>query len=261
MSQDNPIIVSVPFHGDTITCIETPEGVFVPLKPLCEGINLDFSAQYRRMNRDLGLWGIAVMATPSALGGQEMACIPVNRIAAWLFSMDASRVKPEVQERLRLYQREAADVLDRHFRQLGSEKDEIIAIQAEQLAFCHAELVKAQPRFAQIHYLWRDVPEGWTPEKPRGLALAKYYEMFHTMQECGLLPLPNAADAKPASTIARVREMRYELIMAKSALQKAGLPLRQDTPEPVQSDLEAHLQRRAAKTLPGIATVGQDGDA
>lgn len=212
MSEDNRTLISVPFHGDTITCIETPDGVFVPLKPCCEQMKLDFSAQYRRMNRDLELWGIAVMATPSALGGQEMACIPVNRIAAWLFSMDASRVKPEVQQKLRLYQREAADVLDRHFRLRDEERAEEIRQLRGQLEHCHAHLRAALPKWGQIIALLETGTFGLATIAARvAMTQDRLYAETQAIRRCGMLMPEGVRDNSAPSWLARIEALERQL--------------------------------------------------
>lgn len=111
-------IVTVNFRGDQLYGFEADDGVFVALKPIVRALGLDWSAQYRRVQRDPVLSeGIAMMATPYGLGGdQEAVCLKMDLVNGWLFGIDSARIKDEaVREKVILYQRECHGVLFRHF--------------------------------------------------------------------------------------------------------------------------------------------------
>ena len=251
MSQDKLEVIPVPFHGDTITAIETPAGEFVAIKPICDRIGVSDRAQRKRVSADPERWGGTVMVLPSAGGVQETFCIPLNRVAAFLFTITVSRVKPEAREALRLYQAEAADVLDRHFRLRRADLTDAIAILTGQLAACHAEIVKANPRMAQIYYLWQPGEPEIRQVKPRGLSVAKWFDIVDRMQDGGMLTVAAASDTGPQTMAARMRELQRDLNLANAALakvqQRDARPDKAVPPEPVPSDLEADLQRRAEK--------------
>lgn len=135
---------SVVFYEDRIVAVEVvgPEGqpeIFVPVRPLCEFLGLNWSAQFRRIQRDAVLSGsarsvllspsqtrqgagVAIMATPppgaaeGAAAPQEMVCLPLTMLHGWLFGIQASRVKPEYRDAIVRYQREVYQVLWRAFR-------------------------------------------------------------------------------------------------------------------------------------------------
>ena len=48
---------------------------------------------------------------------REMICLPLKYIPGWLFGINANRVKPEIRERLIIYQRECYDVLSEAFQE------------------------------------------------------------------------------------------------------------------------------------------------
>ncbi len=60
MSQNKALVPveqkSVDFYGDKITAVLVEENerrqVFVPVRPICDYLGIDWSAQYRRINRD-----------------------------------------------------------------------------------------------------------------------------------------------------------------------------------------------------------------
>ncbi|WP_051125916.1 phage antirepressor N-terminal domain-containing protein [Pseudovibrio sp. FO-BEG1] len=118
-------IVPVEFQGDTLWGFEQSDGVFIALKPMVEAIGLDWSAQYRRVNRDPILKeGIAIMATPLGRGGDQKAiCLRLDLINGWLFTIDSNRIKDEsIRLRVLDYQRECYGVLSQHFLGLRNEQ-------------------------------------------------------------------------------------------------------------------------------------------
>lgn len=110
---------TVLFYDDEITAVRLEDGrVFIPVRPVCDRLGVDWSAQRKRINRDAVLseesQGVAVTATPG--GQQEMLCLPLDYISGWLFGINADRVNPEVRERLIRYQRECYKVLAEAFQ-------------------------------------------------------------------------------------------------------------------------------------------------
>lgn len=119
----------VPFHGHPLLTTNDGDIVRVAMKPICEAIGLDWSAQFRRIKRHPVLGstvammatvaggGIAMMATPSDGGAQDTVTLPLDFLNGWLFGIDASRVKPEIRDRLIDYQRECFAALAAYWQQ------------------------------------------------------------------------------------------------------------------------------------------------
>ena len=103
----------VAFYGDNLPAGQLADGtILVPLRPICEALGLDWSAQRRRLLRDPVLAserGVAVMATPT--GPQEMVILPLRVLPGWLFGVSAARVRPELRAKILRYQRECYEVL------------------------------------------------------------------------------------------------------------------------------------------------------
>lgn len=109
-------LTTISFHDDTLFAVEAPEGVFVALKPICDGLGIDPKKQRERIQRDPILAeGGATMALPSAGGVQETFCLRLDLLQGWLFGIDVGRVKAEAQPRVLAYQRECFAVLHGHF--------------------------------------------------------------------------------------------------------------------------------------------------
>ena len=117
------------FYNDRVTAVLVETGgervVYVPLRPICELIGVDWSAQRKRVNGDPVLskyvQGVAVTATPSAGGrgggAQETLCLPLDYLNGWLFGINAERVRPELRERVIRYQENCYHVLAAAFRE------------------------------------------------------------------------------------------------------------------------------------------------
>ncbi|WP_343314239.1 phage antirepressor N-terminal domain-containing protein [Brucella sp. BE17] len=112
-------ITTIPFHGANIlvSAGETPETTMVAMKPVVEGMGLDWSYQSRKLNEHPVLSkGVAIIAIPSAGGIQDALALPLNRLHFWLATLQPNKIKDiSVREKVIVYQTEAADVLFDHF--------------------------------------------------------------------------------------------------------------------------------------------------
>ncbi|MCP4426957.1 MAG: hypothetical protein GY803_20905, partial [Chloroflexi bacterium] len=154
------------FYEDEVTAVlvklDGTQQVFVPLRPICNYLGVDWSAQSRRTNRDPVLvdevMSVAITATDIESGSKrprtsEMACLPLDLLNGWLFGINANRVKDEVRPRLIRYQRECYRVLSEAFQEgrltADSSFDELLqtdseAVQAYKMALAVVKLARNQ---------------------------------------------------------------------------------------------------------------------
>jgi hypothetical protein len=114
----------VEFYGDEIPAVVVDDGqIFVPLRPICDFLGVDWSAQSRRIRRDTVLSESTSTVAVTATDGREreMLCLQLDYLNGWLFGINANRVKSEVKEKLILYQRECYRVLADHFQEPAPE--------------------------------------------------------------------------------------------------------------------------------------------
>jgi P22_AR N-terminal domain len=108
----------VDFYGDAILVAQgDDEMIWVPLRPLCDHLGLNWSGARQRVNRDPVLseaQGVCIIHTPG--GDQRMLCLPLDLIPGWLFGVTVSKVRPELQEKILRYQRECFRVLWNAFK-------------------------------------------------------------------------------------------------------------------------------------------------
>ncbi|WP_114152642.1 phage antirepressor N-terminal domain-containing protein [Chromobacterium haemolyticum] len=103
--------VPVPFRGATLYLVERNNEPYTPMKPIVEGMGLDWKAQYRRLTDSVERWGMVIMTIPSGGGGQEMMCMPLRKLAGWLMTIQTNRVKPEIRDHIVAYQNECDEAL------------------------------------------------------------------------------------------------------------------------------------------------------
>jgi hypothetical protein len=135
------------FYEDAITAVQVNENgrtqILIPLRPLCDHLELNWSGQLQRIKRDPVLAGElrSVFVTQAEPGRsattaaseatREMICLPLDFLNGWLFGVNAGRVKDSVRERFIRYQRECHRALFEAFNEgrLTSEPgfDELLA--------------------------------------------------------------------------------------------------------------------------------------
>ena len=100
---------SIDFYGDEVlgalVRVDSEICVYIPLRPLCDYLRLDWSSQRKRINRDEVLRtevrGVVIMTTP--LGGrQEMLCLPLDILPGWLFGITTCAADRRSGDRSRL---------------------------------------------------------------------------------------------------------------------------------------------------------------
>lgn len=109
------------FYDDELTAVivETADGhiTYVPIKPIVDYLGLAWTGQQQRVQRDPILSEVALIvriesATMAQSGGNpNVLCLPLDFINGFLFGIQVSRVKPELQDKVLLYQRECYRVL------------------------------------------------------------------------------------------------------------------------------------------------------
>ncbi len=146
---------SVPFYGDDLVAVQQPDGtIFVLFARLCGNLGLNQQAQARRVQRHAVLQkGLVSISVETDGGVQTAQCLKLSLLPLWLSGVQTTRVKPELQQRLVLYQEEAADVLWQAFKPqilvhetaIGSAEDQHALQQLQQIA----ELGRAITRMAE----------------------------------------------------------------------------------------------------------------
>ncbi|MCZ7669194.1 MAG: ORF6C domain-containing protein [Chloroflexi bacterium] len=126
MSEEQALIPTVQktvtFYEDEITAvsIQTADGqeIYVPIGQFCELLGVNRRTQMQKINDDAVLSRKIANITVSSSGGpQATYCLPLDYLNGWLFGINANRVKPDVRDRLILYQEKCYKVLVEAFRE------------------------------------------------------------------------------------------------------------------------------------------------
>jgi len=89
----------------------------VAIRPICDALGIDFSAQLQRLKRDEILNSTVVTIT--TVGGdkkeREMATIPLKYVFGWLFTIETSKMKEETKDAVLQYKIMCYDALYNYF--------------------------------------------------------------------------------------------------------------------------------------------------
>ena len=153
------------FNDDQITAalvlMNGQQQIYVSIRQMCELLGVAYQGQIRRINDDPVLSkhvkGVNIMFTPNTDGrggGRQVTnCLPIDYLNGWLFGINAKRVRPEVRERLIIYQEKCHRVLARAFRAGELTSDEAFesllnvdspSVQAYKMIMAMAEMARQQ---------------------------------------------------------------------------------------------------------------------
>ncbi|MEM7333575.1 MAG: phage antirepressor N-terminal domain-containing protein [Chloroflexota bacterium] len=110
------------FQGRKITAVLVQdkngrENVYVPLRPLVQGMGLDWSAQRKRIKKNPVLSdvciSVAVTATETGRGkgSRNILSIPISHLNGMLFGINADRVREDIRPLLIEYQKNCYQIL------------------------------------------------------------------------------------------------------------------------------------------------------
>lgn len=102
--------INVPFHGDGLYLVSYDGEPFVPMKPVVEGMGLDWASQFTKIKQRFAK-GIVEIAIPSKGGIQSMTCLAFRKFAGWLHTINVGKVRADLREKVARYQEECDDVL------------------------------------------------------------------------------------------------------------------------------------------------------
>lgn len=106
-------MTKIPFHGDTLEA--TGDGEWAAVKRICENLGIAPQSQSAKLKKKA--WATTTMIVAVAEDGKsrEIFCVHRDSFAMWLATIEPSKVRPEIREKLIAYQKEAAEVLAAHF--------------------------------------------------------------------------------------------------------------------------------------------------
>ncbi len=93
--------------GDEVLAVRAEDGsIYLPLRPICASLGLSYQPQRRRIQRDPALEeGMREIRLQTGGGRQATACMALNLVPYWLSTIEVSRVRPALQDKLTVYRR------------------------------------------------------------------------------------------------------------------------------------------------------------
>lgn len=102
--------ITVPFHNAELYIVEYEGQPYTPMKPIVDGMGLDWKSQFVKLKQRFEQ-GMVEITIPTKGGLQTMLCLLLRKLPAWLYSIHANKVKPELRDTVIKYQSECDDVL------------------------------------------------------------------------------------------------------------------------------------------------------
>ena len=155
LKPQSPQLETVWFHEHPILIANLDKTYFVAMKPICESMGLDWRGQRQRIIRDPILSTSVVVITTQLPGDtqqREVTFLSFEFFHGWLFTIDATRVKPELKETILTYQRECYRVLAKHF---SNRDDEPIKDLQDSLNKARIEIGKKEAYWFRKYPHWR----------------------------------------------------------------------------------------------------------
>lgn len=101
----------VPFYEDTMVLVDHDGQPFVAMKAIVENMGLDWKGQQVKLADRFGSTREIISSVGEDGKNREMVCLPLRKIPAFLYSVNPSKVKAELREKIVRYQSECDDAL------------------------------------------------------------------------------------------------------------------------------------------------------
>ncbi|WP_330959048.1 phage antirepressor N-terminal domain-containing protein [Photobacterium sp. 53610] len=153
--------ITVPFHGSNLFVVEQNNQPYTPMKPIVEGMGLNWASQFTKLNCNPERWGIVKIAIPTNGDVQSAVCLPLRKLFGWLQTISPNKVKATIRDKVIQYQNECDDVLwqywtnqttTHHQPQLISAPQPNRRVKLSELIFELAELRGVPVHDVHIHY-------------------------------------------------------------------------------------------------------------
>lgn len=104
-------------NGKKVEIINEPEGKFVPIKPICEALGINYATQLEKIKEDEILGAVVPLRGTTGSDGKtyQMTCLPFELVFGWLFTINPKNVAPEAKDNVIRYRMECYHALYRYF--------------------------------------------------------------------------------------------------------------------------------------------------
>ena len=110
--------ITVPFHGNNLFVINHNGDPVAPMRPIVEGMGLDWKSQHTKIVDRFNTCVVEITTQlPGDTQSRAVTCLPLRKLAGWLMTINANKVKPALRDRIREYQAECDDALWQYWSQ------------------------------------------------------------------------------------------------------------------------------------------------
>ncbi|EHQ9354256.1 phage antirepressor N-terminal domain-containing protein [Salmonella enterica] len=103
--------INVPFHGDTLYLVSYNGEPFTPMKPIVDGMGLDWASQFTKIKNRFKSSVVEITMVAADGKNRDMSCLALRKLPGWLHTINVGKVRPELREKVSRYQEECDDVL------------------------------------------------------------------------------------------------------------------------------------------------------
>jgi len=127
---------------------------WVPIRPICEALNVDFPTQFGKI-KEHPILASTVGLIPMVAADEKdrnMQCLPIEYVFGWLFTIHPNNVKEEAREALIRYQKECYHALFRYFSNKSDflqDKQNLIEEKVDKYQAIQVEFKTAKDRLAR----------------------------------------------------------------------------------------------------------------
>ncbi|EHS3289021.1 hypothetical protein KV337_005220 [Escherichia coli] len=105
-------MMTVPFYGNSLYVVNHNGEAYVPMKPIVEGMGLDWKTQFRKLQQRFKSCVVEMtIQLPGDTQRRPVACLALRKLAGWPQTISPNKVKPEIRDKVIQYQEECDDVL------------------------------------------------------------------------------------------------------------------------------------------------------
>lgn len=217
----------IPFVLGNIMATSRGDEMFISVRHICEAFGVDSKSQQRKLAND-SRWCCGHMtATGSDGKSYQMLTLPIEQVPAFINSMNANKVKPEVQQSLRTYQDECTKALYSYWMTGKAEQQTLSAQMAFQIADTLAVFKEEYPAIY-----------GKPADSGPNNGMYGMIQIALNKTVCGADRLPEglARQSLPKAALERLKDagqMLRKAFIRGATLKDASRQLREAFPDPV----------------------------
>jgi hypothetical protein len=103
---------TVTFAGTDLFIVNQAGKPFVPMRTIVEGMGMDWKSQHEKLKNRFSTCVVEITTQlPNDTQTRSVTCLPLAKIAGWLYSVSPNKVAPEIRDKVIQYQNECDTAL------------------------------------------------------------------------------------------------------------------------------------------------------